>query len=69
MYDKDSVNKEKYEINYVAVLEMVTEIALEGGDIKSYMTADYFTGLVSKPYKKVKENHTGNISCMDVDCM
>ena len=57
-YDKDPVNKVKYEINYVAVLEMVTEIALEGGDIKSYMTADYFTGLGSKPYKKIKEDLT-----------
>lgn len=55
-YDLAKTNKEKYEINYIAVLEMVTEIATEGGNIKSYMTADYFSGLGPKPYNKIKED-------------
>lgn len=43
-----------YEINYVAVYEMVTEVALEGGDIKSYMTVDWFNGMNQNTYNKLK---------------
>jgi len=42
------------EINYIAVLEMVTEIAIEGGDIKSYMTYDWFPGISKDVYGKLK---------------
>ena len=43
-----------YEINYVAVYEMVTEVALEGGDIKSYMSLDWFNGMNRNTYDKLK---------------
>ena len=43
-----------WDVNYVAVLEMVTEIALEGGEIGSYMTYDWFNGMDIDTYKEVK---------------
>ncbi len=42
------------EVNYIAVLEMVTEIALEGGAILPYMKWDWFWGMNEPTYTKVK---------------
>ena len=57
---KDNTVKNKnhsrlnWDVNYAAVLEMVTEIALEGGEIGSYMTYDWFVGMDVDTYKEVK---------------
>lgn len=39
-------------MNYAAVLEMVTEVATEGGNIKSYMTCEWFDGMEDYSYHK-----------------
>ncbi len=41
------------DVNYISVLEMITEIALTGGEIKSYMTYDYFSGMDLRTYKEI----------------
>ena len=59
---KDNTVKNKnhsrlnWDVNYAAVLEMVTEIALEGGEIGSYMTYDWFVGMDVDTYKEVKHD-------------
>ena len=45
-----------WDVNYVAVLEMVTEIAYEGGEIRSYMTYDWFNGMDPDTYAEVKND-------------
>ena len=45
-----------WDVNYVAVLEMVTEIAYEGGEIRSYMTYDWFDGMDPDTYAEVKND-------------
>lgn len=45
-----------WDVNYAAVLGMVTEIALEGGEIGSYMTYDWFDGMDVDTYKEVKRD-------------
>ena len=45
---------EELEVNYVAALEVVTDLALEGGTIKSYMTPEYFHEMNSTIYKALR---------------
>ncbi len=49
---KGSTTKDN--VNYVAILEMVTTIAIEGGAIRSYMDRDYFRGIDVDSYKQIK---------------
>ena len=55
--EQDSLKKQnKYilqDVNYCAVLEMVTEIALAGGEIKSYMTYDQFCGMDFRTHREI----------------
>lgn len=43
-------------MNYTAVFEMVTEVALEGGIVRSYMTYDWFDGMDNDTYKILKSD-------------
>ncbi len=45
-----------WDVNYAAVLEMVTEVATEGGEIKPYMKCSYFPGMDSYTYHELKKN-------------
>lgn len=47
---------ENQETNYAAVWEMETTIALEGGDIPSYMTQSDFWGINNVTYTKIKKD-------------
>ncbi len=40
-------------VNYAAVIEMISSIALTGGEIKSYMTYDHFSGMDIHTYKEI----------------
>lgn len=51
----DNHSKLDWDVNYVAVIEMVSEIALEGGEIRSYMTYDWFRGMLDT-YKELKRD-------------
>lgn len=48
--------KKIWDVNYTAVLEMVTEIALEGGNLGSGITYDFFEGMDVDTYEEVKRD-------------
>lgn len=47
-----------WDVNYAATLEMISEIALEGGTIKSYMTCSWFHGMDADTYAELKADLT-----------
>lgn len=53
---KKSVYNPSWDINYIAVLEMVSEIATTGGEIKPYMTSDYINGMDNQTYTRLIAN-------------
>ena len=48
--------KKIWNVNYVAVLEMISEVALEGGEVKKYMKYSYFNGMDPDTYAEVKND-------------
>lgn len=49
-------NGNELEVNYVSVLEVITELALEGGTIKSYMTSDFYPYLNGTIFNELKDD-------------